>query len=168
MASSITQDLKTTFDLASLRREAHHLRQPDDWKKNRAIRDKFEKQRVDQEQQYFDCYDARVASVTKTLIDRKAQVNKDFKRRWFGQDGFSASLITKQAHRLVQQDHQRRIMKINEREAAALEELVGQVKQRDTALEKPKREFNKARDVEAYQVIRHGAEIVEPPFERHR
>jgi len=165
---SITADLKTTFDLASLRHEANHLRKATDWEKSRSIREEFEQERNTQEKHYYASYDARVASVTKTLIDRKAEVNKDFKKRWFGEDAFSASMITTQAHRLVQQDHQRRVMKINEREAAALEELVSQVKQRDTALEKPKHEFNKARDVEAYQVIHHGAESVNPPFQRHR
>lgn len=169
MTTSITQELKITFDLASLRHEASHLRRPTDWEKSKTIREQFDLERNAQEKHYFDNYDARVASVTKTLIDRRAEVNKDFKNRWFGQDGFNASIITTQAHRLVQQDHNRRITKINEREAAALDALVSEVKLRDALRDKTKQDFNVARDQEAHHVIRHGAPDHRPALpERHR
>jgi hypothetical protein len=155
MSSSITDALKTTFDLASLRHEAHHLRRASDWEKARGIKDQFQSERQEQEKQYYATYDMRVESVVKTLIDRRAAVTKDHKYRRFGHDGFNRSLLVTQAHRLVQQDHQRRVLKINEREASALDELIAQVRQRDAATHRAKDDFNRSADHEqmmaAYQ-----------------
>ena len=146
MTSTITQSLKTTFDLASLRHEANHLRRPEDWEKSRAIRDQFEQERKTQEKKYFESYEMRVDSVIKKLMDRGAAVSKEYKHRWFGNDAFDRKMLTTQAHRLVQQDHQRRLMMINDREAGELGALILQVKQRDALQEKPTQEFNRASD----------------------
>ena len=77
--------------------------------------------------------------------------SKDYKHRWFGNDAFDRKMLTTQAHRLVQQDHQRRLMMINDREAGELDDLISQVKQRDSlnvkqGQEKPSQEFNRASD----------------------
>ena len=50
-------------------------------------------------------------------------------------------MLTKQAHRLVQQDHQRRILQIDSSETKELDELIAQVKQRDALKDKSINEF---------------------------
>jgi len=169
MKPNIMTELKATFDLASLRHEANYLRRPVDWEKARDIRDTHEQERKEQDQKYYSTYESRVESVIKNLINRAGAISKDHKHRWFGNDDFDKAMLSKQAHRLVQQDHQRRMTKINDREAQSLNELVSQVRQRESVRDKPLRDFENARDQESFHVIHHGADAIAPaPPQRHR
>lgn len=141
MSDLIINGLKQTFDLASLRIEAKSLRTPIDWEKGREIHERYQGLRENQEKKYYDQYEARVERVMKNLIDRAGAVAKDFKHRLFSQDPFNRKMLTKQAHRLVQQDHQRRILQIDSSETKELDELIAQVKQRDALKDKSINEF---------------------------
>lgn len=146
MNSEVSKEIKQVFDLASLRHEAKNLRTPSDWDQAKSIMEKHKNDMDEEKTRYYSQYDARVQKATKILIDKAGQKNKDYKRRWFGLDNFDKNAITRDAHRLVQRDHQNRLNKIGENEKQALDKLMNGVQERDKHKGQSQYDFNEAVD----------------------
>ena len=148
--SSITADLKRTFDLASLRHRAKSLTRPADWEKANEITKRYARETSKQEKLYKRDYITRVEKALEARIDKAGVKDRTFKHRLFGSDNFDKSALTRQAHRDVQHDHSRRISQLASRETQELNVLVSTAEQRDSAKqqlrEKPIKDFQRAAD----------------------
>lgn len=144
MESSITDELKRTFDLASLRHEASQLRTPADWERANEIRNRYKREANKQEQRYFKDYDTRVRKILSQLIDKAGAKDLTFKHRWFGSDNFNKDNLTRKAHRFVQMDQQRRLDSLSESEAKDLGSFMKKIKQRDQLQGKSQKSFERA------------------------
>lgn len=143
---NISEELKSKFDLASMRREAKILRRDVDWEQGREIKDRFDKERKETDKDYFDTYANRVSDVTKDLINKAGEKKRDFVPRWLGVDRFDKTELSAQAHETVQSDHHARIQSIDLREASELDGLLSRVTQRDQIRQENKQAFDRASD----------------------
>ncbi len=146
MEINFSKELKQTFNLATLRKKTKGLRSPNDWEKGNKIMNQYERETKKQTKAYYAEYDNRVSNVVKQLIDKAGAKNRDFKHRWFGNDNFDKEKLTRQAHKVVQHDHHRRMTRLEENEAIDLGKLVETIEQRDKLREKPRKDFEKAAD----------------------
>lgn len=131
--SSITADLKQTFDLASLRQRAKSLTRPADLEKMSEITKRYARETNKQEKLYKRDYKTRVEVALQARINKAGVKDRTFKYRLFGSDNFDKSALTRQAHRDVQHDHSRRISQLASREIQELNVLVSTVEQRDAS-----------------------------------
>ena len=144
MSSSISKQLRQTYDLASLRREAAMDLSSDEWKQYQKIRETHDMSRRFEIRQYEIEYQTRLEAARELLIDKAAARSLDFKHRWFGSDRFNKSEIDRQAHRQVLSDHRRKIASLDRIEQHELTALLDEVQKRHADSEKPKRDFRKA------------------------
>ena len=144
LTMNISQELNRTFDLATLRREAKHLRKDTDWQKARGIMDHYAKEGHRQTKRYYDQYDTRVEKVMKGLINQRGAKVMTFKPRFLGADQFDKRALHVQAHRTVQHDHHRRMIQLANREKAELSTLLDTVKQRNHISNQNQRSFSRA------------------------
>lgn len=144
MESSITEQLRDTFALASLRNKASHFRSPKDWERGLAIINRYKSHTEELENNYHAEYDSRINRVLKQLIDKAGAKDLSFKHRWFGTDNFNKSTLTRQAHQIVQNKHQERINYLNKRESTELRTLDNEIEQRDQLQGKPTQDFERS------------------------
>jgi len=148
--SSITEDLKRTFDLASFRQRAKNLTRPADLEKMSEITKRYAREGNKQEKLYKRDYKTRVEKALQVRIDKAGVKDRTLKHRLFGSDNFDKSALTRQAHRDVQHDHSRRISQLASRETQELDTLVVTAEQRDALTkeqrEKPRKDFQRAAD----------------------
>ncbi len=149
MSFDIETELKKTFDEAVMSHEAKSLRTTEDWQKLVEIRDAATERINEVTERYLDEYDTRVEIVRKRLIDKAGEQNFDHPAP-VGRDKFDAKAINRQAHREVQQDHERVIAQIRDDKTTTLETLKDEARQRDLppmqTHGKAKEHFNQARD----------------------
>ena len=146
MSINISQELRQTFQLAALRKEARSLRTASDWEKGNEIITRYDRGRKKLNRQYYSEYDSHVEKVTQKLIDKGGAKEKNFVHRFLRSDNFDKSAIARQAHRIVQHDHQRRLSALDTRETSELEGLTRSAVERDQTREKPKQDFARAVD----------------------
>lgn len=148
--SSITADLKRTFDLASLRNRAKSLTRPADLEKMSEITKRYARETNKQEKLYKRDYKTRVEVALQARINKAGVKDRTFKHRLFGSDNFDKSALTRQAHRDVQHDHSRRISQLASRETQELNVLVSTAEQRDASKQQLREEtrddFQRAAD----------------------
>jgi len=148
--SSITEDLKRTFDLASLRHRAKSLTRPADWEKASEITKRYSHETSKQTILYRSDYKTRIEKALQARIDKAGAKERTFKHRLFGSDNFDKSALTRQAHRDVQHDHNRRMSQLASSETQELNVLVSTAEQRDASKqqlrEKPRKDFQRATD----------------------
>ena len=148
--SSITEDLKRTFDLASLRQRAKSLTRPADLEKMSEITKRYAREGNKQEKLYKRDYTTRVEKALQARIDKAGVKDRSFKHRLFGSDNFDKSALTRQAHRDVQHDHARRMSQLASGETRELDALVSTAEQRDATKkelrDKTRDDFQRATD----------------------
>lgn len=148
--SSITEDLKRTFDLASLRQRAKSLMRPADLEKMSEITKRYAREGNKQEKLYERDYTSRVEKALQVRIDKAGVKDRTLKHRLFGSDNFDKSALTRQAQRDVQQDHARRMSQLASSETRELDALVSSAEQRDANMQqlrdKPRDDFQLATD----------------------
>ncbi|MCF6317595.1 MAG: hypothetical protein L3J30_15270 [Marinosulfonomonas sp.] len=148
--SSITEDLKRTFDLASFRQSAKNLTRAADLEKMSEITKRYAFEANKQEKLYKRDYKTRVEKALQARIDKAGAKNLTLKHRLFGSDNFDKSALTRQAHRDVQHDHARRMAQLETSENQELDTLVSTAEQRDALTkeqrEKPRKDFQRATD----------------------
>lgn len=146
--SSITEDLKRTFDLASLRQRAKSFSRPADWEKADEITKRYSRETNKQEKLYRRDYKTRVEKALQARIDKAGAKDRTLKHRLFGSDNFDKAALMRQAHRDVQHDHNRRMSQLASRETQELNILVSTAEQRDATTqqlrEKPRKDFQRA------------------------
>lgn len=141
---NISHELRQFFQLAALRKEARSLRTASDWEKANEITSRYQKEQEKLTKQYFSEYDTRVEKVIQGLIDKAGSKEKNFVHRIFGTDHFDKSATIRQAHRIVQDDHQRRLSALAGRESSELEALTQQAAQRDQLRGEVSAEFRRS------------------------
>ncbi len=93
MSFDIAKELKRTFDLASLRREAQHHLSGDDWRDYQTIKKSFDDKRGHEKRGFERSYATHVETERRRLIDQAGAKAKHLKHRWFGDDGFDKAAI---------------------------------------------------------------------------
>ncbi len=146
MRSSTDDDIKRSFDLISLRREAAKMLTGREWSEFQKIKKAYEDKRRFEQRAYELEYDTRVEVVRERLINQAGEKNLDFKHRWFSHDRFDKSAINRQAHRWVQDQHQRRLAHLEAREIKDIDKLLNCCERRRKLREKPRRDFDRATD----------------------
>lgn len=145
METSLNDELHRTFELATLRQKANKVSKPEDWQKVNNIMTHYANEKKKQTQNYYAEYDSRVSKVMQKLIDEAAGKDKKLTLKWFGHDPFDKDRLTRQANRLVQHDHHRRLKQLEENEIKELKELTSQIEQRDAVIE-VSQDFNQTVD----------------------
>ncbi len=146
MAYSISQQLKSTFNLASLKQQATKDLNQKEWKKYRQITNKYNGIRRSEGRLYEMEYKTQVEVAKKRLINKAGSKVKKFKPPWAQNDLFDKAANNRQAHRNVQSKHRQLMGVIDRQEANEVQHLLKGCEKRIRLKEKPKREFNRAAD----------------------
>ena len=145
---SLREALARTFDLATLRHQARHLRKPEHWHKAQAITERARKARAKEIVSYRNQYESRVEVARRRLIEEAAARRRDFIPAFAFRDRFSKEDTLRQARRDVQRAHLKVMAKIDLVECAELDALVQKAKHENTLQHKTRNAF--ARTSERY------------------
>lgn len=126
MALTIQEELRRTFELATLRQEAGTLRTSRHWSQVDALMTRSRALRERESRLFAERYDSRVEAARRRLLDEAAAPGRALRPRWAVHDRFDAAGLTRQARREVHAHHERRLGRIMEAEARALTEIVRQ------------------------------------------
>ena len=146
MSFNISDEIKRTFDTASLKHQAAKDFTSQEWKEYRKIGQNYDDLRRFEQRTFEIEYKTRFEVARKRLINQKGAKAKDFKHRIFGSDQFDKSAINAQAERNVRNSHFQLMASIDKNEARETTQLLDTCKKRTELREKPKREFAKAAD----------------------
>ncbi|MFT6658563.1 hypothetical protein [Maritalea sp.] len=144
MTSRISNDIKRSFGLASLQREAAKILTDKEWKTLQAIKQKYADQ-VKFEKRAFELeYDTRVEVVRRRLINQAGSKTKELKPRWVGRDRFSKADTLRLAQRYVDNQFQQTLAHLEKSEIKEINALMERSEHRQVAREKPRKDFAKA------------------------
>lgn len=146
MSFNISEEIKRTFDLASLKHQATKDFSAQEWKAYRKITEKFDGFRRFEQRTYEMEYKTRVEVARKRLINKAGSKAKDFKHTWFGNDQFDKSAINRQAVRNVRNSHHQLMAGIDNQQARETAKLLDTCEKHTELREKPKQDFAKATD----------------------
>ena len=146
MSDNITQNLRNSFDLASLQQEFKTMRKGTDFEKGTEIMKRHSLERRQIEKTYYTQYDCRVEQALKRLIDKAGGKQKTFTQRFMGADKFDKSTLLRQAHRDVQFDHKRRMRLSHNSEKSELQALSSSINKRDGLRDTVKTDFARSSD----------------------
>ena len=146
MSYNISEDLKSTFHLATLRNEAAKDLNASEWKKFQQIKTRHDDLRRFEQRAHEMEYKTRVEVARKRIINKAGAKNKDFKHRWFGNDQFDKSATNRQAHRNVRGQHHQLMAGIDKMEARDITKLLDTCEKRNQLRDKPKHDFEQATD----------------------
>ena len=146
MSFNIKDEIKRTFDLASLKHRCAKDLAPQEWKEYQKIRQKFDDLRRFEHRTFELEYKTRFEVARKRLINQAGAKTRDFKHRWFGGDQFDKSAINRQAERNVRNSHAQLMAGIDKQEARETSQLLDSCEKRIEQREKPKRDFARAAD----------------------
>lgn len=144
MSDSLSKQIRLVFDVAALRQEAATGLNAGEWRQYQNIREQADAKRQSEQRQYTREYQTRFETESKKLIDDGASRRRALVHRWFGRDSYDKAAIDRQAHRNVLHDHQRQMMRIDEREATQTETLLAKVRKRNQLRGTPQEEFARA------------------------
>lgn len=143
---SLTKQIKDTFGRAALQREAALGLKGDDWARYGEIQKAHDEIRDREHAAYSSEYDTRVEAARKRLVDEAASKRRAFLPRFLGKDGFDKVEITRLAHRVVRQDHERTLEGLDLARQAEAGTLLMEVGRRSGLAEKLKSDFSTATD----------------------
>jgi hypothetical protein len=127
MSFDIATELKRTFDLASLRREAKHNLSGDDWHDYQTLKQSFAEKRQQEKRDFDRTYATTVEAERQRLIDKAGAKAKHFRHRWFGDDAFDKAALTRQAHRNVRHRFEQTLAALDDQERQSTEQLLERV-----------------------------------------
>lgn len=146
MDFNISNELKQTFELATLKRQAMHGLSAKDWNAFQKITDRFDEKRRFESRNYKLEYKTRVEQVTRKLIDKAGSKPKDFKHRFFGNDTFDKSAIQRQAHRQVRNHFENTLSVLQKQELSEKSDLMDRAKPNREIKHSAKNQFERATD----------------------
>lgn len=141
MAFDIKDEIKRTFNLASLRHQIAKDFTSQEWKEYQKIREKYDDLRRFHQSEFEQEFKTRFEVARKKLIDQAGARNRDFKHRWFGRDQFDKTAINRQAERNVLGSHAQVMADIDNQEARETKQLLDGCKKRTHLREKSRRDF---------------------------
>lgn len=128
MSLSLAEQIKRTFDLASLRYEASLNLSDRDWQTYQRICGRYDEQRFSAERRYREEYDTRVEAARQTLLEKAGKKERSF-IPWFGRtDRFDSAALERQAHREVQGRHRAAMWKLDEQEQDEIRSLLSEAR----------------------------------------
>lgn len=142
--SSIHDDVKKSFDLASLRSVAKRDLNGKDWEDYAKIRKNIEAEKRFERRDYQLNYKPRVEAEHKRLIDQAGAKKRRFNAPWARDDTFNPAAIQKQAQRNVRHAHMQAIARVEKREADAIDGLLERSAPERALREKTKQDFASA------------------------
>lgn len=144
--SSLAEEVRRTFDLASLRIEAEAKYTADEWRHYQEIRRDHAVQRRDLEQEFERDYPNRFEKARQKLIDDAGSKPLDFIPKWLGRDRFDKSAIDRQARIRVLKDHRDDVAVVDKSELKALGAIKKKAEERQALRHMPTRDFQEATD----------------------
>lgn len=126
MPSSIKDDLRRTFELASLRKIAAQVQTSRQWRLVEDVRVRSDNIRTKIKDEYAQQFATRVEIARRRIIDEAGAPIRELRPYGLGSDRFSIEDTLRQARREVRDQQQRRLDRIDEFERNALRELVKQ------------------------------------------
>lgn len=144
--TSLVDDVRLVFDLASLKREAAHKLTAEDWRELRTINETHEERRRAVEQIFEQTYDERLATARQRLIEEAGSKRLDHVPRLVGRDRFDGRAIDRQARIEVRQAYRSSIDHIDREEARQIEGLLARTEPKSKAREAFMRDFAEATD----------------------
>lgn len=147
MSESLIHEIRDSFRKASLQAEAARGLKGDDWKTYRTIYAESVERQGAAEQAYRDTYDLRVEAARRWLIDQAGErKGPSLILSWFGRDGFDRAEIERQAHHMVQDNHQGTLARIEANRDRRIDTLLHQAERRKDMSEQVKQDFGRAAD----------------------
>ena len=144
MALDIKGELKRTYGIAALEREAKQHLKASEWKQYQGIRKKYDGLRKFEERSFQMEYKTRLRVEQKRVINQRGSKHLDYKHRWFGSDQFDKSATLKQADTNIRSKHDKLIAHLTNKEMGELETLLERAGHRQKAKEKFSQDFQKA------------------------
>lgn len=142
----IHDDVKKSFELTGLRREAMSILKPDAWQDYTKLRDRFDGLKRYEERHYRLEYNTRVETEKKRLIDKAGAKDRNFMPIWSRNDRFNPTTINKQAHRNVRYAHVQEMARLDQQETRAIESLMDRSVPERAARGQAKTDFARAVD----------------------
>lgn len=121
---SMTHEIRILFDLASLRHEASHSLDADDWRAFREIRERHDDQRRNVETDFEQNHEQRIAKARRQVIAEAGGRRLELAPRWAAQDRFDKTAIDRRAQAIVQRDQREAMHRIAAEEARQIENLL--------------------------------------------
>lgn len=146
MAYNISDELRHSFGLASLQREASKILTAEEWKEFQNIQKKYSGKGRFEQRMYELEYPTRIKVIKERLINKAGSKAKRFNHPWARHDRFDKSTISRQAHREVRNQHLQIIAHLDAQKYNEVKSLIDSSQQRRSFKEKPKRDFNRAAD----------------------
>lgn len=144
--TSLVEDVRLIFELASLKREAARNLSADDWREYQTISESHDERRRAVEQIFEQTYDERLATARQRLIEEAGSKRLDHVPRLVGRDRFDGKAIDRQARIDVRQAYRSSIDHIDREEARQIEGLLARADGKNKAREVPSRDFAHATD----------------------
>lgn len=144
--SSLAEEVRRTFDLASLRKEASAKYTADEWRTYQEVRRDHAAQRRDLQEEFERDYPSRFEKARQKLIDDAGSKPLDLIPKWLSRDRFDKSAIERQARMSVLRDHRQDVAVVDKGELKALGEIKKTAEQRQALHQMPTRDFQRATD----------------------
>jgi hypothetical protein len=146
MSFDISNELKNTFELATLKRQAMHGLSAKDWDAFQKITDNYDAKRRFEARAYKLEYKTRVDEVTRKLIDKAGSKTKDFKHRIFGSDAFDKDALRRKAHLQVRGEYENTLSALQQSELLEKRDLMARAKPAHNLKHSAKHQFARATD----------------------
>jgi hypothetical protein len=146
MPLSISEELRRTFELATLRKEAKDIRKPDQWRVIEQLRLRCGDARTKEKDLYAGRYLARVEQRRRKLIDEAGAVHRGLTPWGTGVDRFNPEDTLRQAQREVRLAHAGRLDRIDDYERKQLSLIVERYRRENGVRERVMADFGRAAD----------------------
>ena len=146
MTLSIRDELKLTFDLATLRHEARSIKAPHQWHRATELIGRCLDARTREKELFAERYDGRVEMRRRQIIHEAGTVRAAPHPHWGGNDRFSPDVTLRQAQRDVRKAHNARIQRIDMIEHRGLDAICAQSRRENALRGKASNDFEKAVD----------------------
>jgi hypothetical protein len=123
---SITDELKRTFDLVALRREAASTLNGREWREYQKLTKSFGEQKQLEHRTYESEYRSRVEIIRRCLVNKAGEKNKDHVWKLSVHDRFNTSGLTRQAQIIVRNQHHAWMAELDSGETGAVDLILGE------------------------------------------
>lgn len=144
MTESISDELRRTYELATMRHTAERLRTGRQWEQAREIMHGYDRARTDLQKAYEAEFPARMAEARQKLIHDAARRAPDLTHPDAGRDRSSGPSIEHKAKRLVRTEHNLDIATLDRAEARDLSQLMQRADRENRVQDKAKHSFERA------------------------
>ncbi|MGI9506904.1 MAG: hypothetical protein ACR2RE_28010 [Geminicoccaceae bacterium] len=144
--SDLFKEIKQTFDLATLKREASNILTGKEWEAFQKITHDHARQHRFAKRAYELEYDERVAMARVRLINKAGNKDRGFKPPWSSTDRFDKEAINRQAQKIVRHAFLNEQVRIEGSEAKEISNLIENSEAARTKREKLGRDFERATD----------------------